>query len=53
MVLYAVAVKEVTLCKSHKSLVKILWSFAVLEVDFLKIKEMRSGGFEAEMQAYG
>ena len=53
MVLYAVAVKEVILCKSHKSLVKILRSFAMLEVDFWKILEMRSSGFEAEMQAYG
>ena len=53
MVLYAVAVKEVILYKSHKSLVKILRSFAMLEVDFWKILEMRSGGFEAEMQAYG
>ena len=49
MVLYAVAAKEVILCKSHKSLVKILGSFTVLELDFWKIKEMRSGGFEAEM----
>ena len=53
MVLYAVAVKEVILYKSHKSLVKILRSIAMLEVDFWKILEMRSGGFEAEMQAYG
>ena len=53
MVLYAVAAKEVILCKSRKSLVKILRLFAVLKVDFWKIKEMRSGGFEAEMQAYG
>ena len=34
MVLYAVAAKEIILCKSNKSLVKILRSFAVLEVDF-------------------
>ena len=34
MLLYAVAAKEAALCKSHKSLVKILRSFAVLEVDF-------------------
>ena len=53
MVLYAVAVKEVILCKSHKSLVKILRSFGRLEVDFWKIKNVCSGGFEAEMQAYG
>ena len=32
MVLYAVAAKEVILCKSYKSLVKILRLFAVLEV---------------------
>lgn len=49
MVLYAVAAKEVILSKSHKSLVKILRSSAMHEVDFWKIKEMRSGGFEAEM----
>ena len=34
MLLYAVAAKEVILCKSHKSLVKILRSFAALEADF-------------------
>ena len=53
MMLDTVAAKEVILCKGRKSLVEILRSFAVLEVDFWKIKEMRSGGFEAEMQAYG
>ena len=34
MALYAVAAKEVILFKSHKSLVKILRSFAVLGEDF-------------------
>ena len=53
MMLGTAAAKEVTLCKGHKSLVEILRSFAVLEVDFWKMKEMHSGGFKAEMQAYG
>ena len=34
MMLDTTAAKEVTLCKGHKSLVEILRSFAVLEVDF-------------------
>ena len=34
MVLYAVAVKEVSSVKATKSLVKILRSFAMLEVNF-------------------
>ena len=34
MMLDTVAAKEVILCKCHKSLVEILRSFAVLEVDF-------------------
>ena len=53
MMLDTVAAKEGIRCKSHKSLVEILRSFAVLEVDFWRIKEMRFGGFEAKMQAYG
>ena len=34
MMLDTAAAKEVTLCKGHKSLVEILRSFALLEVDF-------------------
>ena len=34
MMLDTVATKEIILSKSHKSLVEILRSFAVLEVDF-------------------
>ena len=34
MMLDTVAAKEVILCKGDKSLVEILRSFAVLEVDF-------------------
>ena len=34
MILDTVAAKEVILCKGHKSLVEILRSFGVLEVDF-------------------
>ena len=53
MMLDTVAAKGGILFKSHKSLVEILRSFAVLELGFCRIKGMRSGGFEAKMQAYG
>ena len=53
MLLNVVAVKEVILLKAIKSLVKILGSFAMLEMDFCKIKEMCSCGIKAKMQAYG
>ena len=48
MVTYAVAAKEVILCKENESLVKIFWTFAVLKVDVGKINKMCPGGFKAK-----